>query len=135
VDELEPLLETIISEDFNVQAEDNSPNEVRASHLSRAAERDAVTAAHELHADIVAPLQVAKELINLYDQCMQGDFSIIEKLRQTKPAVLASTSLAAVRLSLPATHLPDASCHHRPAHVASCARSSPRKRRAHPTGC
>jgi pre-rRNA-processing protein TSR2 len=49
--ELEALLETIMLEDFNVQAEDGSP------------------------------AQVGQALLHWYQQCLAGDFTLIEQLR------------------------------------------------------
>jgi hypothetical protein len=49
--DLEPLLETIMLEDFNVQAEDGSPG------------------------------QVGQALLHWYQQCLTGDFTLVEQLR------------------------------------------------------
>jgi hypothetical protein len=51
VAELEPLLTTIMVEDFSVEAEDGSP------------------------------LQVARSLLQWHASCLQGDFSMVERLR------------------------------------------------------
>eukprot|EP00892_Ulva_mutabilis_P012337 jgi/Ulvmu1/9476/UM052_0045.1 len=63
-DELEPLLETIILEDFNVQAEDGSP------------------------------LQVSKALVDLYKQCLAGDFSLIQRLSAVASGAQQSAGFA-----------------------------------------
>jgi len=83
-DELEEELDDALLQDFNVEAEDNSPAEVSkrsASPRSLFLTRTRVRAPRMLMLSCVCVLQVAQAMVQLYQECARGDTTMLQRLR------------------------------------------------------
>lgn len=94
-DDLEVDLEACMLQDFNVELQDNSPRQVRG--------RCSFTCCLHSMLTEVSNLQISITLVSLHQECLQGNFSRIQHLKQhmnSSAQRLAKSQREAVRLLL-----------------------------------